>query len=110
MYDQMGWNEDKSSFVIGRRELKRDGTEKDTPISNMAQTIAPYLTQSGTYANWRAAAQKLNQHGLEMHMFTMLCGFGSILMEYSSTASVAISLTGESGSAKMIVTGKHMHL
>ena len=100
MYDQMGWNQDKSSFVLGRKELRRDGTEKDTPISNLAQTIAPFLTQSGTYANWRAAAQKLNQHGLEMHMFTMLCGFGSILMEFSSTAGVAISLTGESGSAK----------
>ena len=100
MYDQMGWNQDRSAFVLGRREIKRDGTEKDTPISNLAREVAPFLTQSGTYEAWTTAAQKLNQNGLEMHMFTMLCGFGSILMEYSSTAGVVIALTGESGSAK----------
>jgi uncharacterized protein (DUF927 family) len=100
MYDQMGWNEDKSSFVIGSTELSRDGTEKTTPISNLARSVAPFLSKSGTYEDWQIAAQKLNQNGLEMHMFTTLCGFGSILMDYSSTTGVAISLTGESGAAK----------
>jgi hypothetical protein len=100
MYDQMGWNEDKSSFVIGSTELSRDGTEKTTPISNLARSVAPFLSKSGTYEDWQNAAQKLNQNGLEMHMFTTLCGFGSILMDYSSTTGVAISLTGESGAAK----------
>jgi uncharacterized protein (DUF927 family) len=33
-------------------------------------------------------------------MFTLMCGFGSILMDFSSTTGVAISLTGESGAAK----------
>ena len=100
MYDQMGWNEDKSSFVIGSTEINRDGTEKSTPISSTAQAVAPFLSQSGSFEGWREAAQKLNQNGLEMHMFTMMCGFGSILMDFSSTTGVAISLTGESGAAK----------
>jgi hypothetical protein len=100
MYDQMGWNEDKTSFVIGSLELGKDGTEKSTPISSYAKAVAPFLSQSGTFEGWQKAAQKLNQHGLEMHMFTMLCGFGSILMDFSSTTGVAISLTGESGAAK----------
>ena len=52
------------------------------------------------YEGWQSAAQKLNQNGLEMHMFVTLCGFGSTLMDYSSTTGVAISLTGESGAAK----------
>jgi hypothetical protein len=100
MYDQMGWNLDKSSFVIGTTEITKDGKEKPTPISSIAQAVAPFLTKSGTFEDWKIAAQKLNQHGLEMHMFTLLCGFGSILMDYSSTTGVAISLTGESGAAK----------
>ena len=100
MYDQMGWNEDKSSFVIGNLELSKDGTEKTTPISPLARSVAPFLSQSGSFEGWQSAAQKLNQNGLEMHMFTLLCGFGSILMDYSSTTGVAISLTGESGAAK----------
>ena len=100
MYDQMGWNSDKSSFVIGKTEITRDGKEKSTPISSIANGVAPFLTKSGTFEEWKVAAQKLNQHGLEMHMFTLLCGFGSILMDYSSTTGVAISLTGESGAAK----------
>jgi len=100
MYDQMGWSLDKSSFVIGKTEITKDGKEKATPISTIAQAVAPFLTKSGTYEDWKTAAQKLNQNGLEMHMFTMLCGFGSILMDFSSTTGVAISLTGESGAAK----------
>lgn len=100
MYDQMGWNEDKTSFVVGSTEISSDGTEKSTPISPLAKSIAPFLSQSGSFEGWQTAAQKLNQHGLEMHMFTLLCGFGSILMDYSSTTGVAISLTGESGAAK----------
>ena len=100
MYDQMGWNEDKSSFVIGSTELSRDGTEKTTPISNLARKVAPFLCRGGTYEGWKIATQKLSQNGLEMHLFTTLCGFGSILMDYSSTSGVAISLTGESGAAK----------
>lgn len=100
MYDQMGWNEDKTAFVIGSREISKDGSEKSTPISNLAKNVAPFLTQSGTFEGWQTAAQKLNMNGLEMHMFTALCGFGSILMDFSSTTGVAISLTGESGAAK----------
>ena len=100
MYDQMGWNESKDSFVIGSTEITRDGQEKSTPISPLASSVAPFLSTSGTYEGWRTAAQKLGQQGLEMHMFTMMCGFGSILMDFSSTTGVAISLTGESGAAK----------
>jgi hypothetical protein len=100
MYDQMGWNDDKTSFVIGSMEIAKDGSEKSTPISPLAKSVAPFLSQSGSYEGWQSAAQKLNQNGLEMHMFTMLCGFGSILMDFSSTTGVAISLTGESGAAK----------
>ena len=100
MYDQMGWNEDHSSFVVGNIEMTRDGKEKITPISPIARAVAPFVVKSGTYEGWKTAAQKLNQNGMEMHMFTMLCGFGSVLMTYSSTNGVAISLTGESGAAK----------
>ena len=100
MYDQMGWNVDKTAFVLGSTEISQDGSEKTTPISTLARSVAPFLSTSGTYEGWRTAAQKLNQNGLEMHMFTTLCGFGSILMDYSSTTGVAISLTGESGAAK----------
>jgi uncharacterized protein (DUF927 family) len=100
MYDQMGWNEDKTAFVIGSREISKDGSEKSTPISNLAKNVAPFLTQSGTFEGWQTAAQKLNMNGLEMHMFTALCGFGSILMDFSSTTGVAIFVTGESGAAK----------
>ena len=100
MYDQMGWNENKDSFVIGNIEISKDKSMKTTPISPLAKSVAPFLTTSGTYKEWQNTAQKLGQNGLEMHMFTMLCGFGSILMDFSSTSGVAISLTGESGAAK----------
>ena len=53
MYDQMGWNEEKTSFVIGNVEISKDGTEKTTPISPLARSVAPFLQQSGSFEGWQ---------------------------------------------------------
>tara|TARA_R110000782_G_scaffold113869_1_gene204018 strand:- start:2996 stop:5803 length:2808 start_codon:yes stop_codon:yes gene_type:complete len=97
---QMGWTPNRESFVIGEKEITQDLHEIESPTSPLCRGIAKHMTTAGTYEIWQACANKLNQPGLELHAFTMLAGFGSVLMDYTSTSGVTISLTGESGAAK----------
>ena len=97
---QMGWTEDRKSFVVGEHELTRKGKQESSPSSPLCKGIAKYLNVSGDYLEWKRAANRLNQHTLELHAFTLLTGFGSALMNYTSTSGVTLCLTGESGAAK----------
>lgn len=97
---QMGWTPNQESFVVGESELLRDGKEVTSPTSPLCKSIAKHLTPAGSYETWKEAANKLTRPSLELHAFTLLCGFGSVLMNKTSTSGVTISLTGESGAAK----------
>ena len=97
---QMGWTPNRESFVIGATEYTRKFEDISSPTSPLCKGIAKHLTPAGTYEDWKIAANKLNKPSLELHAFTMLAGFGSALMDYTSTSGVTICLTGESGAAK----------
>lgn len=97
---QMGWTPNRESFVIGATEYTRKFEDISSPTSPLCKGIAKHLTTAGTYDEWKIAANKLNKPSLELHAFTMLAGFGSALMDYTSTSGVTICLTGESGAAK----------
>lgn len=101
MHMQMGWAEDNNSFVIGLRELGRNGTDRKAAASPLVRNISKLLVASGDYNIWKKSANALNEKGFEMHMFALLCGFGSPLMRFTSTSGVVISFTStESGNAK----------
>jgi hypothetical protein len=97
---QMGWTDSFDAFVIGNKELRKDGTERPAPASPYVRGLAKLLKPEGSYEKWKEAAQALNQPEFEMHAFVMMCGFASPLMRLTSTSGVTIALTGESGAAK----------
>lgn len=101
MHMQMGWTEDNNSFVIGLRELSRGGGDRKAAASPLVRNISKLLAPSGDYDVWKKSASALNEKGFEMHMFALLCGFGSPLMRFTSTSGVVLSFTSvESGNAK----------
>lgn len=101
MHMQMGWTENHDSFVIGMREITRDGQDRPAAASPLVRNISKLLVPTGDPAVWRRSADALNEKGFEMHMFALLCGFASPLMRYTSTSGVVISFTSvESGNAK----------
>jgi hypothetical protein len=106
---QMGWTEERTSgdvawshksFVVGATEIDNSGTEKPSAASPMVRSTSKHLMPMGSYKKWQEAANELNREGLELHAFTMLGGFGSPLMCFSSTSGVAVSLLGRSGCGK----------
>lgn len=108
---QLGWTEKldrdsetqlKRAFVLGNKEFNEDGKLVDSAISPMIKGIAKHVEPKGTYAKWRWCMDQLERPDgqLDMQAFGLLCGFGSPLMEYTSTAGISICFTGPSGSAK----------
>lgn len=97
---QLGFTEDYKSFVVGAVEIREDGSEVSTAESPYVRNISRLMCRTGDYEAWKWSANMLNTPGLEIHAFTMFCGFGSPFMRLTSTSGASISLTGNSGCAK----------
>lgn len=97
---QMGWTENNNGFVIGNTEIQRSGKTVRTAASPLVQSIAKILTTKGSYEKWREAIDKLGIPDMEIHLFPVLCGFGSPLMRFTTTRGVTVCFTAESGAAK----------
>tara|TARA_R110002012_G_scaffold3223_1_gene15027 strand:+ start:5119 stop:7944 length:2826 start_codon:yes stop_codon:yes gene_type:complete len=98
---QMGWTEDKKAFVVGEKEINNRGEILHSPTSPLCKGIAKHLSSEGEYDLWKLSANKLNNPSLELHAFTMLTGFGSVVMNNTSTNGITVSLTSsDSGSGK----------
>ena len=101
MRNQMGWtDDDRTSFVIGDREYKRDGSVSQSPFSAITDKIGKHMAPKGTFEEWKKAANQLDIPGMELHQYAMLAGFASPLMAYTNTDGGIICLTGDTGAAK----------
>jgi len=101
MRNQMGWtDDDRTSFVIGDREYKRDGSVSQSPFSAITDKIGKHMAPKGTFEEWKKAANQLDTPGMEIHQYAMLAGFASPLMAYTNTDGGIICLTGDTGAAK----------
>jgi hypothetical protein len=97
---QLGWTEDRNAFVIGSKEIRRDGSVRVSAPSPYIKGLSKHLHESGTYEKWRWCVDWLDKPGLEIQAFGLLVGFGSPLMSLTSTPGATVCLQGESGSAK----------
>jgi hypothetical protein len=105
---QMGWTAERAnetewqhkSFVIGNQEVTYKGEVQPAPSSPYLKGAAKYFKPAGSFDKWKECANELNRPGLELHAFTLLAGFASPLMCYTSTSGVTIGLLGRSGAAK----------
>ena len=100
MRSQFGWTEKYNSFVIGDREVLKDGRIVNAPLSAYCSELQPHFEVTGSYDVWKEAVAKLNTPSLEMHAFTLLTSFGSPIMNLTPTPGVTLSLYGDSGAAK----------
>ena len=104
LHMQMGWTEeekfDDRNFVIGNRLIKRDGTTEIVPVSHAIKGLLTKFSPTGNLETWKKSVNILGEESMEMHAFTFLTGFGSVLMNLTSSVGAAISLTGERGAAK----------
>ena len=103
MRTQFGWAEGDSKFVIGSREITKDGTFHSPPSSVTAQ-IAESMVPCGTLEKWKEVFNMYAKPGLEPHAFAALTAFGAPLLKFTGQNGAIINLIHKSsGTGKSTV-------
>jgi hypothetical protein len=100
MRTQFGWVEGNSKFILGDREITKDGVFYSPP-SSVTKDIAGKLIAKGTTEKWKEAFNMYARPGLEPHAFAALTAFGSPLLKFTGLEGAIINVIHpESGSGK----------
>jgi hypothetical protein len=100
MRTQFGWVEGNSKFILGDREITKDGVFYSPP-SSVTKDIAAKLVVKGTMEKWKEAFNMYARPGLEPHAFAALTAFGSPLLKFTGLEGAIINVIHpESGSGK----------
>lgn len=104
---QFGWADNYTSFIIGDRQITKDGVFHSPP-SAMTLGMIKSFGKKGTLEDWKKIASFYNQPGMELHMFMLFVGFGSPLVPFALHKGGIVSLhspnagTGKTTTLRMI--------
>ena len=100
MRTQFGWVEGDSKFILGDKEITKDGVFYSPP-SSVTKDVAAKLIVKGTMEKWKEAFNMYARPGLEPHAFAALTAFGSPLLKFTGLEGAIINLIHpDSGSGK----------
>ena len=100
MRTQFGWVEGDSKFILGDREITKDGIFYSPP-SSTTKDIAEKIVPKGSLEKWKEAFNMYARPGLEPHAFAALTAFGSPLLKFTGLEGAIINVIHpESGSGK----------
>lgn len=100
MRTQFGWAEGDSKFIVGDREVTKDGVFYSPP-SSVTEDVVEKVHVKGSFEKWREVFDLYAREGMEPHAFAALTGFGSILLKFTGLEGAIINLIHpESGSGK----------
>jgi len=100
MRTQFGWADNDSKFIIGEREITKDGVFYSPP-SIATRGIVEHIHPKGTLEKWKQVFNMYGRPGLEPHAFAALTAFGSPLLKFTGMSGAIINLIHEkSGSGK----------
>ena len=100
MRTQFGWVEGDSKFILGDREITKDGIFYSPP-SSITKDVAEKIVPKGSFEKWKQVFNMYARPGLEGHAFAALTAFGSPLLKFTGLEGAIINLIHpESGSGK----------
>lgn len=100
MRTQFGWIDNDSKFILGDREITKDGVFYSPP-SETTKGISANIRPVGTLDGWKEVFNMYNKPGLEPHAFAALTGFGSPLLKFTGMKGAIINLIHkDSGTGK----------
>lgn len=91
MRSQFGWADNDSKFIIGDREITKDGTFHSPP-SKVTSKIAPHMVPTGSYEKWKEVFELYGRPGLEPHAFAALTAFGAPLFKFTGQMGAIINV------------------
>ena len=103
MRTQFGWADNDSKFIVGDREITKDGVFHSPP-SSVTSNIAQHLAPKGTMEAWQEVFNLYGRPGLEPHAFAALTAFGSPLLKFLGQNGAIINVVHpKSGTGKTTI-------
>lgn len=100
MRTQFGWADKDSKFIIGNREITKDGTFHSPP-SAQTKYFADSMSPRGTLEKWKEVFNMYGAPGLEPNAFAALSAFGAPLLKFTGHKGAIINLIHkDSGTGK----------
>lgn len=100
MRSQFGWVEGNSKFILGTKEITKDGTFYSPP-SHTTTAVCDKIHSRGTLEKWKSIFNMFARPGLEPNAFAVLTGFGSPLLKFTGMSGAIINVIHAiSGSGK----------
>jgi hypothetical protein len=91
MRRQFGWADGDTKFIVGEREITKDGVYHSPP-SSITESIAPYLQSAGDLELWKEVFSLYGKEGLEIQAFGALTGFGAPLLKFTGQKGAIINM------------------
>jgi hypothetical protein len=103
MRTQFGWVENDSKFIMGDKEITKDGTFYSPP-SLATEFFAEKIHVKGDFEKWKEVFNLYAIKGMEPHAFGALTAFGSPLMKFTGLKGAIINVIYEfAGSGKSTI-------
>jgi hypothetical protein len=103
MRTQFGWVENDSKFIMGDKEITKDGTFYSPP-SSTTEFFAEKIHVKGDMEKWKEVFNLYAIKGMEPHAFGALTAFGSPLMKFTGLKGAIINVIYEfAGSGKSTI-------
>ena len=103
MRTQFGWVENDSKFIMGSKEITKDGTFYSPP-SLTTEFFAEKIHTKGDMEKWKEVFNLYAIKGMEPHAFGALTAFGSPLMKFTGLKGAIINVIYEfAGSGKSTI-------
>lgn len=100
MRTQFGWADNDSKFIIGNREITKDGVFHSPP-STQTRYFADSMSPKGTFEKWKEVFNLYGKPGLEPNAFAALSAFGAPLLKFTGHKGAIINLIhNRSGTGK----------
>lgn len=103
MRTQFGWVENDSKFIMGDKEITKDGTFYSPPTST-TEFFAEKIHPKGDIDKWKEVFNLYGMDGMEPHAFAALTAFGSPLFKFTGLDGAIINVIYElAGSGKSTI-------
>jgi len=91
MRSQFGWADNDSKFILGDREITKDGVFYSPP-SSITQDMALNLVKKGTLEKWKEVFALYGKPGLEPNAYAALTAFGAPLLKFTGQKGSIINV------------------
>lgn len=99
-HERMGWMEDNTQFLLGKKMYMSDGSVRKAGISRDSLVWLDGFKPKGDLATWVKLTERFGLPGYEPHAFTMMLAFGAPLIQILSARGALVNMVGPTGHGK----------